>query len=128
MTRRGAPVLVIAATLVLALALPQDAADAASKSSRIETSARTTRADATSLAKTGTGGSWSTSGNTINPDSLQCAKNKPTNETRGITSDSIKIGGLGTLTGPTVALWGDAALGAEARFVPGNANGGINGR
>ncbi len=59
---------------------------------------------------------------------MQCAGNKPTSETRGITADSIKIGALGTVTGATDALWGDAALGAEARFDRANAQGGVNGR
>jgi ABC-type branched-subunit amino acid transport system substrate-binding protein len=42
---------------------------------------------------------------------------------RGVTATTITVGGLGTS-----ALYGDAAVGAKARFDRANASGGVNGR
>jgi branched-chain amino acid transport system substrate-binding protein len=46
----------------------------------------------------------------------------------GVTSGSIKIGGLLTKTSPVGYTLGDAELGAKARFARANASGGVNGR
>jgi ABC-type branched-subunit amino acid transport system substrate-binding protein len=47
----------------------------------------------------------------------------PAGAVRGVTGTTIKVGGLGT-----TALYGDAAVGAKARFTRANAAGGVNGR
>jgi ABC-type branched-subunit amino acid transport system substrate-binding protein len=75
-----------------------------------------------------TGGSWNASGASISTDSLACAHNRPTDDNRGVTPTSVKIGGFGTVSGPTIALWGDSDKGAKARYDAQNAAGGVNGR
>jgi ABC-type branched-subunit amino acid transport system substrate-binding protein len=75
-----------------------------------------------------TGGSWNATGPTIATDSLACSQNRPTDDNRGITQTSVKIGGFGTVSGPTIALWGDSDKGANARYDAQNAAGGVNGR
>jgi ABC-type branched-subunit amino acid transport system substrate-binding protein len=68
---------------------------------------------------------------TTKPATTQPATTKPGTTTagkaaggvRGVTDTTITVGGLGTS-----ALYGDAAVGAKARFDRANAAGGVNGR
>ena len=50
-------------------------------------------------------------------------RGKAAGAVRGVTDTTITVGGLGT-----TGLYGDAAVGAEARFERANAAGGVNGR
>ena len=74
-----------------------------------------------------TGGEWDASAIDVSTDQLDC-QGPAANPTRGITDTSIKVGGLLTIDGPTVALFTDAEAGARARFDRANADGGVHGR
>ncbi len=73
------------------------------------------------------GGTWEAPGIEISADDLECGTAAEDPE-RGITDDSVRVGGLVTATGPTTALYGDTAAGAQARFERANAEGGVHGR
>jgi ABC-type branched-subunit amino acid transport system substrate-binding protein len=74
-------------------------------------------------------GEWEPpSGAAVTLDSLDCAGNEPSDDSRGVTDTEITVGALGTVSGPTTSLWGDAGEGARARFERANAEGGVHGR
>ncbi len=58
---------------------------------------------------------------------LPCSGHSP-DPTRGITPTSIKVGGIGTLSGGGTSTYQEADLGAQARFDRENAAGGVFGR
>jgi branched-chain amino acid transport system substrate-binding protein len=60
---------------------------------------------------------------TTGPRTSAPAKNAPATGVRGVTASSIKVGGLGYSS-----LYGDADVGAKARFQRANETGGVNGR
>jgi ABC-type branched-subunit amino acid transport system substrate-binding protein len=70
---------------------------------------------------------WSQTNVTVDSKALAC-QGTATNDTRGVTATSIKIGGLASLSAPGGAGFADADKGAIARFDRANAEGGIAGR
>ncbi|KPM52184.1 branched-chain amino acid ABC transporter substrate-binding protein [Frankia sp. R43] len=85
----------------------------------------------TELAKAGPTagppGGWSDGGYKPDTASLKCGS-KAADPTRGITADSITIGGLAYLTSANGSSMAGTEVGAKARFERANAEGGINGR
>jgi ABC-type branched-subunit amino acid transport system substrate-binding protein len=73
------------------------------------------------------GGTWDGSVVDVSAADLECGGRAP-DPTRGVTASSVTIGGLGTLSGPTVAVYADSDAGARARFERANAEGGVHGR
>ena len=73
------------------------------------------------------GGAWSPAAVTVKTSDLECGAKAP-DPKRGVTPTSIKIAGLGTMSGPTVSIFSDAEAGARARFARANAEGGVHGR
>ncbi|HEY8523497.1 MAG TPA: ABC transporter substrate-binding protein [Acidimicrobiales bacterium] len=73
------------------------------------------------------GGSWEAPGIEVSADDLECGLEAEDPE-RGVTEDSVRVGGLLTESGPTTALYTDAEAGARARFERANAEGGVHGR
>lgn len=73
------------------------------------------------------GGEWDPSPVVETVDDLDCGQTAD-DPTRGVTDTTIKVGGLLTSSGPTAALFGDAELGARARFERANTEGGVHGR
>jgi ABC-type branched-subunit amino acid transport system substrate-binding protein len=112
--RRGLAALA-AVTLVVAACSSDDATDEGG-------------ASATTLSsRVTTGGSWDASAVDVTADELDC-QGPTANPARGVTDTSVKVGGLLTIDGPTVALFTDAEDGARARFERANAEGGVHGR
>ncbi|MBL7489384.1 ABC transporter substrate-binding protein [Frankia sp. AgB1.9] len=70
---------------------------------------------------------WSDGGYQVNNADLKCGS-KAADPTRGVTSDSITIGGLAYLTSPNGSSMAGTDAGAQARFDRANDEGGINGR
>jgi ABC-type branched-subunit amino acid transport system substrate-binding protein len=81
----------------------------------------------TEAARVTEGGAWEAPGIEIAADDLACGMTADDPE-RGITDDSVRVGGLVTKSGPTTALYGDTEAGARARFERANAEGGVHGR
>ena len=81
----------------------------------------------TEAAQLTEGGSWEAPGVEVATDDLECGTTAE-NPQRGVTDDSIKVGGLLTLSGATTALYTDSEAGARARFERANAEGGVHGR
>jgi ABC-type branched-subunit amino acid transport system substrate-binding protein len=82
------------------------------------------------LLAIGAGAQTTTTSSKTTPSTTAPSKSGATTTTgtaagavRGVTDDTIKVGGL-----VTSALYGDAAVGAKARFGRANAAGGVNGR
>lgn len=73
------------------------------------------------------GGAWEAPGIEISADDLECGTDAQDPQ-RGVTDDSVRVGGLLTMSGPTTALYGDTEAGAQARFERANAEGGVHGR
>jgi ABC-type branched-subunit amino acid transport system substrate-binding protein len=81
----------------------------------------------TEAAQLSEGGSWEAPGVEVAADDLECGTTAE-NPQRGVTDDSVKVGGLLTLSGATTALYTDAEVGARVRFERANAEGGVHGR
>ncbi|BBC31644.1 uncharacterized protein SGFS_029380 [Streptomyces graminofaciens] len=63
-----------------------------------------------------------------NSASTAGSSDKPGNAVRGVSDDSIKVGGIVSMTTSTGYSKKDTDLGAKARFDRANAEGGVNGR
>ncbi|MBL7496678.1 ABC transporter substrate-binding protein [Frankia sp. CNm7] len=70
---------------------------------------------------------WSDGGFKVNAADLKCGS-KAADPTRGVTPDSITIGGLAYLTSPNGSSMAGTDAGAKARFERANAEGGVHGR
>lgn len=81
----------------------------------------------TEAAEVTEGTAWEAPGIEINADDLECGTTAEDPE-RGVTDDSVRVGGLVTKSGPTTALYDDTETGARARFERANAEGGVHGR
>lgn len=81
----------------------------------------------TEAAELTEGGTWEAPGVEVSTDDLECGM-AAEDPARGVTDDSVRVGGLLTESGPTTALYTDSEAGARARFERANAEGGVHGR
>jgi ABC-type branched-subunit amino acid transport system substrate-binding protein len=114
----------VALSIVLALVAGACSSDDDSTSAGDSGSGGTLAVEADEMTE---GGAWEAPGIEISADDLECGTAAEDPE-RGITDDSVRVGGLVTASGPTTALYGDTAAGAQARFERANAEGGVHGR
>ncbi|WP_327279462.1 MULTISPECIES: ABC transporter substrate-binding protein [unclassified Streptomyces] len=84
---------------------------------------RTLAAAAAALALVSACNSASTAGSSGKPDDAAAAA-----DSRGVTGDSVKVGGIVSMTSAGGYSKKDTDLGAKARYLRANAEGGINGR